>query len=101
MNLRNLAIAVGIAAAAVITTVLIPEANADRTIVLSTSAARVSHGDFHRLEDAGWRFTVCAATTQTDGGTARPDEPCVKCEPGAFSNAPAACLAAWKAANGL
>lgn len=78
-----------------------PEAQADRTIVHSTSSSRITHGDFQRLDDGGWRFSVCGRTEQTDGGTAVVEVPCIVCEPGAFSDAPATCRAAWRAANGL
>jgi hypothetical protein len=78
-----------------------PAADADRTIVLSTTAANITHGNFRRLEDAGWQLNICGNTMQTDGGVAPTIEPCVTCEPGAWAAGPATCLAAWKSANGL
>lgn len=81
-------------------------ADADRTVVLSTAAARITHGDWQRLEDGGFRFTVCGATDLTSGGldggrALAVEEPCITCEPGGWNSAPTTCRNAWRAANGL
>lgn len=77
-------------------------ADADRTVVLSSSEARITHGQWFRLEDAGFRYTVCGETVQTDGGASHwLEAPCITCEPGSWGSAPTTCVAAWKAANGL
>lgn len=95
------ALAVG-ALGAIGVAVLSPgEAEADRTIVLSTARSRITHGDFRLLADGGWRFHVCGVTEQTDGGTGLLERACVDCEPGAFAGGVATCRAEWRQANGL
>lgn len=79
------------------------EAFADRAIgTVSSSAARITHGDWERLPDGGFRFSVCGSSTLTDGGTVPQGLfTCTTCEPGAWNTAPASCVAQWRTANGL
>lgn len=82
-------------------------ADADSDIRRSSANAVVTHGDWRYNNpatggDGGFEFTVCGSTINAfDGGVGLVENPCIECQPGAWSGAPAACLAAWKAANNL
>lgn len=105
MNRMTGAIVAGLALGAVVGAIVLSpeEANADRSLgTASAAGAKITRGRFHRLPDAGWFVEACGETTKVeDGGRISLDVPCVQCEPGAFRDAPAACLAAFKTANGL
>lgn len=99
----GIAVAAGVALGVLGVVLLQPSpADADRTVVISTAQSRIDRGSFFRLPDAGFSFTMCGSSVQTDGGTAPTlDAPCVDCE-GTFNAATAvACRDAWRAANGL
>lgn len=83
---------------------------ADRVLGTASSAAAViTGGDWQRLPDAGFRYTVCGNTTvgaakvynftNPDGGAEL--GPCEVCTPGGWNSAPATCVAQWKANRGL
>ena len=73
---------------------------ADRQQTARSSGAAIDHGDWKRLSDGGFAYTVCgAAVNSVDGGEALVEAPCIPCEPGAWNAAPATCVAAWKARN--
>jgi len=67
-----------------------------------TATARLTEGSWRALPDAGFRWSACGEARTADGGYGTLPQPCiVGCEPGAFNNAPAVCVAKWKAANGI
>ena len=105
MNLRNLAIAAGIAGASILTYLLIPDANADRVDTIYSSSAVVSHVTIIRLPSGGAMLESCGRALKADGGVGV--QSCVRKElSGAnqttalnFLNGP--CLTIWKNNEGL
>lgn len=65
----------------------------------SNSLALITHGDFARLPDAGWAFTVCGETKLIDAGVDPIGTKCILCAPGAFSNATSTCRTNWQNAH--
>ncbi len=85
---------------------------ADKVLGTATStSAVITHGDWLRLADAGFRYTVCGHATVSGGAKVyhfpNPDAgtewvgPCEPCEPAAWNSAPATCSAQWKTNRGL
>lgn len=70
-------------------------------VVISDTDPTITHGDWRRGEDGGYRFTACGHVTTEDGGVIHLGPDCVPCEASAWTNGPAACLTAWKRANGI
>jgi hypothetical protein len=82
---------------------LVPFALADRVVGTVTSAsARITHGDWQRLPDGGFRYTVCGEAALTDGGPAPAGLfTCSTCEPGSWNAAPGICTGKWRIDNGI
>lgn len=74
-----------------------------------TSTAVIDHGDWQRLPDAGFSYTVCGYALRADGAKiytfptagGEPIGPCENCQPGTWASAPATCSAQWKTNRGL
>lgn len=88
-------------------------AHADAALGTALSAtAIIEQGSWRRLPDAGFQYSVCGHAQDAtglniyqfrpiDGGT-QWTGPCDDdCEPGAWANAPATCVAQWKSNRGL
>lgn len=85
---------------AVFTVLLAGLALANVTRTLLTAGSGLDHGDWRRLSDGGFAFTMYgAAPIQEDGGQEILGP--VACEPGSWGSAPAVCLPLWRAAVNL
>lgn len=107
MTIRDLAIATGVAAAAVLAVVVVPSATADRSLTLQVSSSQsdLEYVEIRKTSPGNWAARVCGVARLADGKLAHlPEGNCDECNLGAVAGLGGrlqACLAAWKSNRGL